>query len=79
MPVPFPMPCGFGRWPRSAFGCLGEWNTPLFREPLRMQRSLRLFLALVAGKEPLPNVEAGVTIGVAAHSTRGAKHLGHLE
>src|SRR5579859_5878893 len=56
MPVPFPMPCGFGAWPPSAFGFLGDWDTPLFREPARERASLRLFLLLVAGKEPLPNV-----------------------
>src|SRR5947209_1934105 len=74
MPVPFPMPYGFGKWPPSAFGCLGEWNTSLFRGPPRKRGSSRLFLWLVAGKEPLPNVDTGVAIGIAAHITRGAEH-----
>jgi len=33
MPIPFPLPCGFGTWPPTAFGYFGEWDTPLFREP----------------------------------------------
>ena len=75
MPVPLPVPCGLSTWPHSAFGSLGEGDTPLFREPARERASLRLSLLLAAGKELLPNVETGITIGVAAHTTRGTEYL----
>jgi hypothetical protein len=58
VPVPFPVPFGFGRTgtvrmqPAAVFGvpstvlraCLGERNTYLFRGPARERASVRLFL-----------------------------------
>src|SRR5215472_1402099 len=61
-------------WPPCAFGCMGELNTSLFRGPPRKRVSLRLFLLQVVGKKPLPNVETGVAISIAAHTTGSAEH-----
>ena len=74
MPVPLPVPCGLRMWPHPAFGSLGERDTPLFREPPRKRGSAGLFLSLVTGKEPMPDVKTCIAIGVAAHTTRGTEH-----
>src|SRR5260370_19186133 len=78
MPVAGSMPtCWSNGWLLEAFGVLGATNTPRFREPLcctRQHRSVRLFLRRIARDEPLPDAEAGISVGMAAHAARGTQH-----
>src|SRR5438034_2704865 len=60
------------RWSLFAFGILGEGNTCGFlHPPCTSHRSRRLFLErfLIAGNEPLPNDQTGISIGISAHLT----------
>jgi len=76
MPVAVSMPCEVGRWPTCAFGVLGENNTCGFlHPPCTSHRRMRLFLErfLIAGNEPLPDDQTGISIGISAHSARLAE------
>ena len=74
VPVPLPVPCGFGVRPTPAFGCLGEWDTFPFRDPGRKRPGWRLFLSdtTITNEQALADIEAGVPVGITPHLTVGA-------
>src|SRR5690348_12283012 len=69
------MPCSGNRWLLTALGVLGDGHTCRFHDPAGTDpASLRLFLCdelAIAGKEPLPNDQTGISISMPAHLTGG--------
>src|SRR5215470_502183 len=74
MPVTCSMPGWSNRWLLFPSGVLGTDNTFRFHGPLGKPRSERLFLLiillsvwLIASNEPLPDLEAGIAVGMSPH------------